>query len=86
MPFPITKKIPARTEVWTVLWIQKAWVPYTETFRQIRDGTKNKLDRCWWCHTRFEDNEMMGLLCLKDAGNKVVCQTCADEISQRGEG
>jgi hypothetical protein len=50
------------------------------TFRRIRSGRRNLMDKCYWCGHVFIDGEMMALAHFVGKANKVLCQSCADEL------
>jgi uncharacterized CHY-type Zn-finger protein len=52
----------------------------TPNFRRIRSGHKNPMDTCYWCKHAFEDGEMMALAHFVGKANKVLCQSCANEL------
>jgi len=83
-PIRISKHIPARTERYEVIWLVPKFQAMNQNWRRIRSRFSYKGDKCWWCKHPFEDGEMMGMMCIKKKGNRVVCQTCAGLI-EKGE-
>lgn len=76
-----TKNIPARTETYHFRWFKKDWMEYSERFKAIRSGSrKNKMDKCYKCHTPFQYGDMMAIGSVESKGNKVFCQACATEL------
>lgn len=61
-------------------WIKKEFMVY-RTLRSARKNTPEKMDKCKKCKHKFEDDEMVALGSFGRQGNKVLCQTCAEELS-----
>ena len=76
----LSKRVPARTKTLTAVWFHKDFCEMNVRFRAIRKRARNPMDKCYWCEHPFKDGEMMALACFKGKGNKVLCQTCGDEL------
>lgn len=76
----LTRIIPAREETLTVLWLYPRFNMMGPVFREAREASKRKYDKCRVCGHNFIDGEVFGLACFKDEGNDVLCQTCASEF------
>ena len=79
-PRTISRRIPATTQSFEVLWARQAFMKMSPKFREIRANHSYKGNRCWWCRKDFEDGDMMALVCIKTKGNKLLCQKCGAEI------
>jgi hypothetical protein len=86
----LTKKIPARTKTLTVVQYVREFMEMSPTFRRVRGGSRNPMDKCYWCGHAFADGDMMALVQFAEVGggNKVLCQSCADELeaSEKAKG
>ena len=71
----ITKTIPARTVTLEVTSCKPDWLVMTPKFRAIRAGSRYKMDKCYWCHTKFQDGDTIALA-ITNKGNKALCQIC----------
>lgn len=74
----LTKKVPARS-VTLKIKAARPWVKYTAGFRNVRAGSRRKLDHCDWCKHKFADEELMALAICETEGNKVLCLKCYQE-------
>jgi len=83
----LTRKIPARTESFKVKWAAPFQV-MSPTFRRVRERSKNKMDRCWWCKTPFNDGDKTVLACIdgKSRGNKLLCFRCGEPLLTERDG
>ncbi len=52
------------------------FVQFTETYRDIRKYSRDKMFDCFSCGRDFEDGDMVSLA-LTDKGNKALCHDCA---------
>ena len=76
----LSRVIPSHKKTLHFEWVKHDFLEYTEHFRKIRSGSKNKMDRCFWCKTEFNDGEWMALAQIKELSkNKVFCRTCINE-------
>lgn len=80
MTLRLSKQIPARTMTITARWCKRDFMEMSPSYRKIRCKTRKPMDTCHWCGHKIADGEMMGLANFYEAGNKVLCQTCADEL------
>ena len=81
----LSKQIPARTKTLTARWCRQDWMEIDDTFRAIRERSRNPMTSCFWCKHKFENGEMMALAAFDGkAGNRTLCQDCAAELL-RGE-
>lgn len=78
----VTSKV-TRTE--TASWCKRAFMPMSARFREGRKWLRDTMTACFWCGHKFEDGEMMALACFGNKGNKVLCQSCADDLIGDGE-
>ena len=69
------------TEVFEPLWVNKEFTLYTKGYVNIRKDLEYKANTCIKCNRKFQLDEMIGLACFKNIGNKVICVKCAEEIS-----
>jgi len=76
----LSKVVPSKRKSIDILWCHMDAFIYDETFRRVRMRSKRKLDHCYWCRKEFSDSEVIALACVKDCGNKVFCQSCANLI------
>ena len=76
----MSKLVPARTKTLTASWCRKAFIAMSPEYRAIRAKTSKPMDTCYWCRHKFADGEMMALAAVHGSGNKVLCQSCADEL------
>lgn len=76
----ISKQVPATTKTLTARWCKRQFITMSKRYRSIRATTGNPMDCCYWCGHKFPDGEMMALAAFNDIGNKVLCQSCADEL------
>ena len=77
----LSKTVPAHKVTKNFRWIKRDFMLY-KTYREARTrlGMRIKpFDKCMWCKTRFEDEDMMALASVEKSGNKALCQTCAAE-------
>ena len=72
----LTKTVPAHTVSFEATFCKPDWLKMTPQFRAIRSKSRYKMDNCFWCHYKFQDEDMMALA-ISNKGNKVLCQTCA---------
>jgi hypothetical protein len=72
----ITKK------VYEPIWVHLGFSTYSKEFKAIRDEMTYTCSSCIKCNHKFKDNESIALACFKGIGNKVLCETCAKEISE----
>ena len=79
-PIKISRRIPARTETFHVVWASRDFMKMTPRFRDIRSKCRYKGDKCWWCKRPFDDGDMMALVAIKGKSNKLFCQKCAGEV------
>ena len=55
----------------------------SQLFRDVRKDLKlTKDDHCYWCNYKFIDGDIIALACPKESYNKVLCQKCANELTQ----
>lgn len=80
MVMKLSRTIPARIQVETVLWCRTEYMKMSRQFRAVRAYATDKMSKCWWCGYRFLDGNMMALACFKDKGNKILCQDCASQL------
>ena len=66
---------------YTPKWVRKTFSVYSEDFKRIRATMGYKCQECFKCYHCFELGESIALACFEGIGNKVLCQTCAEEIS-----
>jgi len=76
----ITVEIPAHTKTLTAIWCNRDFTVMSQSYRKIRAKTGNPMDACYVCSRDIADGEVVGLACFNQVGNKVLCQTCADEL------
>lgn len=69
-----------KTTTFEPIWCVKEFSVYSKEFRRIRSRMKYKSNRCFKCEKEFALEEPIGLVCLKDIGNKTICQKCLDDI------
>ena len=81
----MSKRVPARTKTLTASWCRKNFLAMSPEYRAIRARTSKPMDSCHWCHHKFADGEMMALAAVHRSGNKVLCQSCADELLKSQE-
>jgi len=60
-------------------WIRKEFMLY-DVFRESRKNMRKKMDKCTKCKHRFQDDEMLALASFGRKGNKLLCQSCADDL------
>jgi hypothetical protein len=70
------------TKTYTPIWIHQEFSVYDKQFINIRSRMKYKADTCIKCNHKFELNEMIGLGCFENIGNKMLCQKCAKELME----
>lgn len=63
------------------MWVKSDFTIFGEQYIKIRSSLKYKGDACIKCDNPFKIGDMIGLVCFEGIGNKVVCQKCAEEIS-----
>lgn len=80
-----TRHIPARQETFVATWVQQAFMIMSQRHRDIRSGSRNKMDSCFKCRRKFEDGETLALACFEKIGNRTLCQSCADELLAQKE-
>jgi hypothetical protein len=76
----LTKEIPRHTKTYLADWCRKDYMEMSQTFRDIRGKSRNPMDKCFICKYPFEDGEMMAIASFQKAGNKTLCQDCADKL------
>lgn len=82
----LSKRIPARMRVLKARWCKKEFTVMGPDFRRARARMRSKMDTCHWCRHRFEDGETMALASfVGKGGNKMLCQSCAEELLASGE-
>lgn len=69
-----------RTETYTPIWGAKEFAVFNESFMRIRSGMEYKATSCFKCGRGFVFGETIGLVCLDNIGNKVICQICAKDL------
>ena len=74
------RTVPARTETLSATWCHKDFMEMSDKYRAARDKLRNPMDKCYWCKHPFTNGEMMALACFEKKGNKVLCQSCADDL------
>lgn len=74
------RRVPARTKTLTALWCKKDFTVMDQKFRDIREKMSKPMDTCHWCNHKFENGEMMALAAVKGTGNKMLCQSCAEQL------
>jgi hypothetical protein len=79
MTLRLSKLLPERTMTITARWCKRDFITMSQDFRKIR-RTMDPMDTCHWCGHKIADGEMMGLANFFEDGNRVLCQTCADEL------
>lgn len=76
----LSRVVPARRKTVRFQWCARDFLTVTPQFRQIRSGSRNPMDKCWWCGHVFADGEKLSLACPEGkGGNKALCASCADE-------
>ena len=73
--------IKTTTETFTPLWVRKDFSTYSKTFKNIREGMDYTCRSCFKCEHKFELDEKISIACFKEIGNKILCLTCAEDIS-----
>jgi len=63
------------------LWIKQEFMSYDQQFVDIRSKYKYKCAECFKCSKRFAIGDMLALVCFKNVGNKVLCQSCAKDLN-----
>lgn len=76
----LSKIVPARRNTVKFEWCKKDFMVMNQKFRDVRAQLKKPMDSCFWCRHKFIDGEMMALAAPKGKLNKVLCQTCANEL------
>ena len=71
------------TRTFRAEWVRREFLPYNEGYRKARARMRTKMNQCFKCNHRFGEGEMMALACFGSAGNKVLCQSCSDEMEAR---
>lgn len=74
----ITKTV---TTTYTPEWIKKEFLVYGPEFKKARERLRTKYNHCFACNTPFQDGEAIALASFGKHGNKVLCQTCANDLA-----
>ena len=85
-PLVLDRLVPAHIKRQEFLWCKLDFMPMSQEYRNIREKTKRPMDTCWWCKHKFVDGEMMALACPTKGVNRVLCQTCADQLLESAGG
>ena len=78
----LSKIVPARRKTIQFNWIQKDWMVMSPKYREMRARCAAPMDKCFWCGYKILDGEAFSLACPEKGGNKVLCNSCADEASK----
>jgi hypothetical protein len=76
----LTKIIPSHRKTIYALWCRKDFMLFG-VFKQAREKYGMSVQStCFWCRHPFEPETKMALACIKEHGNKLLCEKCADEL------
>jgi hypothetical protein len=72
----ISREIPARKEILDILWCRSNFLNYGE-MEAARSKVKIKTQKnCFWCRSKFQSVDIVGLVGIKGKKNQLVCQAC----------
>jgi hypothetical protein len=80
----ISKIVPARKVKFEASSCKLDWLEMNQQFRDIRSKGRHKMNKCDWCSHAFVDGEMMALA-IANNGNKVLCQSCGQQLIESGK-
>lgn len=79
----LSRIVPARRETVKFFWVQPDFStagPFNATRRRLGVPT---IESCWWCRTKFPDDETLGLANVEGKGNKLLCEACVSEATSK---
>ena len=77
----LIRNIPARTETAEFNWCKKDFI--LRRLLLMMSSRREPPDKCWWCRSDFEEDEMLALASFKNKGvNRLICQKCAAEAGE----
>lgn len=68
-----------------MLWVKPKFTTFTDGYRKIRMtmGDSSEDWVCFKCDRKFILNDIIGLACFKEVGNKILCYDCAVELDNK---
>ena len=72
-------------KIYKVRWIKKHFTEMSTQYRKARETVGGTLTTCFGCGCEFDDGDILALACLVEAGNKIICQSCAGNTTKDGE-
>ena len=69
-----------KTTTYTPIWIHENYSTFSKTWKSIRSTMDYQGFECFACDHKFEKNEPLAIISLKEVGNKVICQNCATKL------
>lgn len=79
----LQKEVPSRTERFKVKQYKRGFLEYSVTFETARSGSRDKMNRCYWCKERFSYGDQITLAIPEGrGGNRVLCSKCTDELDK----
>jgi len=83
--YVLSREIPKHKKTVKIRQAKRDGFVMSKRFRQIRAGSQNSLDACFWCGYKFENGETMGLAIMEKGRNKVICDTCFDAMQEESK-
>lgn len=79
-PLALSRIVPAHRITERFNWVQRNFHKFG-SFKAARERMNLPVqDGCWWCKTLFADDDMMALAQPEKGTNRLLCQTCVDEM------
>ena len=76
----LEKLVPAHKKTVAFSSCRRNAFVYDNVFIRVRSGSRNKLDKCFWCSHPFQIGESIALAIPAKGANKVLCNACATEL------
>ena len=81
-PSKLSRIVPAHQKTVVYDWCKRDFMEMSPKWRAARTRLRGKEDMnaCTWCLHKFIDGEMMALAHPLNSCNKLLCQTCVDQL------
>lgn len=80
-PKPLSRIVPAHTRTIRFNWCKADFMLFG-FYKGVREKRRMSIQSaCFWCRVPFNDEDMMALAQPESGANKLLCQSCAGQIT-----